>query len=87
MINEFKPTMEQLTKLTGMQINTTYDLYNLFLTFMAESSMGLSLPEWTEDYFCPDSVDHEKYALYRAALLEYKIMSYNTELKKLNGGV
>lgn len=43
--------MGNLTKLTSKKIETLEDLYFLYQSFMAESSLGLPLPEWAYDYF------------------------------------
>lgn len=50
-IDQFKDLMGNLTKLTGKKIETLEDLYFLYQSFMAESSLGLPLPEWAYDYF------------------------------------
>ncbi|XP_018403581.1 PREDICTED: uncharacterized protein LOC108780391 [Cyphomyrmex costatus] len=50
-IGQFKDLMGNLTKLTNKKIETVEDLYFLYHTFVAESSLGLILPEWAYDYF------------------------------------
>jgi len=50
-IDQFKDLMSNLTKLTGKEVKTVEDLYLLYQTFLAESSLGLIIPEWAYDYF------------------------------------
>ncbi|EFN60591.1 Lysosomal acid phosphatase [Camponotus floridanus] len=50
-IYQFNDLMSNLTKLTGKKMQTLFDLYFLYHTFVAESSLGLPLAEWAYDYF------------------------------------
>lgn len=71
--------MKNLTNLTGKNISTPWDMYNLYLLFVAESAMNLTLPEWSKDIF-PNG------QLLDGILLEYEIFSYTKHMRRLNGG-
>lgn len=79
-VKKFESLMKNLTRLTGKTIKTTRDIYFLYHALMAQSHSNLTLPEWTESYF-PDG------ELLNATLIEYDVMSFNDQLKRLNGGL
>jgi len=78
-MSRFKDIMSKLTELTGKNIEKPLDLYYLYNTFVTESSMNLTLPEWTHDYF-PDG------PLFDAIVLAYNIASYTSSIRKLYAG-
>lgn len=78
-VEMFKPLMQALSHYTGKNITNTNQMYYLYHDLMAEKSMNLSLPKWTRSLFPYGS-------LWEATILEYDIVSYNDELKRLNGG-
>ncbi|XP_039448381.1 prostatic acid phosphatase [Culex pipiens pallens] len=69
---------DNLTRITGMDIRTPDDVQSLYATLRAESEFGLTLPEWTRDYY-PEK-------LLPLTKLSYVLNVYNDELKKLKGG-
>lgn len=71
--------MNNLTTLIGREVNNTEIVYHLFHTLTSEAAMNLSLPEWTKPYY-PNGL------IINVTLFEYETKSYNTQLKKLNGG-
>ncbi|XP_043271981.1 venom acid phosphatase Acph-1-like [Venturia canescens] len=79
-VKKFRPLMKNLTILTGKKIENTNQMYYLYHDLMAEKSMGLKLPKWTEPLF-PFG------PLWNATILEYDITNYNDLLKRLNGGM
>lgn len=74
-----KELLENLTKITGLDIKTPDDVQSLYSTLKAEKEFGLNLPDWTKNYF-PDKLQPltDKSYIYNA---------YNSELKRLKGGV
>ncbi|XP_025075238.1 LOW QUALITY PROTEIN: uncharacterized protein LOC105431612 [Pogonomyrmex barbatus] len=76
-IFQFKNLTSELTKLTGKKIETPWDLFYLYQTFAAESSMNLTLPEWAYNYF-PNG------QLYDAVIVAYNIFNFTPLLKKLH---
>jgi len=48
---EFDDFMKMMSKYTGHNITNFIGLLSLYGTLEAESSMGLSLPEWTQNIF------------------------------------
>lgn len=72
--------MTNLTQLTGKNISTPFDMYNLYHILVAESYMNLTLPEWTKDIF-----PYGK--LLDGIELEYEIFSYTKNMRRLNGGI
>ncbi|XP_011267548.2 venom acid phosphatase Acph-1 [Camponotus floridanus] len=78
-MSRFKNIMSKLTELTGKKIEKPLDLYYLYHTFVAESSMNLTLPEWAYDYF-PDG------PLFDTIVLSYNIASYTSLIRKLYAG-
>ncbi|KAG5671139.1 hypothetical protein PVAND_001352 [Polypedilum vanderplanki] len=69
----------ELTNITGLKIKTPDDVQSLYSTLKAEKEFGLVLPKWTLDYF-PKRLQEmtDKSYVYNA---------YNSELKRLKGGV
>ncbi|XP_024873962.1 venom acid phosphatase Acph-1-like [Temnothorax curvispinosus] len=78
-INQFKGLMDNLTKLTGKKIKTLEDLYFLYQTFAAESSLKLPLPEWAYDYF-PYG------ALFGGIVAFYNISNFTPLTRRLYAG-
>lgn len=78
-INQFAGLMRNLTKLTGKKIERLVDLYFLYQTFMAESSLGLPLPEWAYDYFPYGG-------LFDGIVAEYEITNFTPLLRRLYSG-
>lgn len=62
-----------------MPIETPDDIQSLYSTLKAEKEFGLELPEWTKEFY-PEKLQllTDKSYVYNA---------YNSELKKLKGGV
>lgn len=78
-IYQFNDLMSNLTKLTGKKMQTLFDLYFLYHTFVAESSLGLPLPEWAYDYFPYGP-------LFDAIVASYDISSSTPLLRRLFAG-
>lgn len=78
-IGQFKELMGNLTKLTGKEIKTVEDLYFLYQTFIAESSLGLPLPEWAYDYFPYGQ-------LFDGIVASYKLNNFTPLIRRLNAG-
>lgn len=78
-VEQFRLFMNNLTELTGKNINTTYTMWNLYHTFVSETSMGLTIPKWAEEIF-PNG------KLFDAAVIEYRHANYNKKLRRLYGG-
>lgn len=78
-INQFKDLMGNLTKLTGKKMESLLDLYFLYHTFVAESSLGLPLLEWTYDYFPYGP-------LFDAIVAAYDITNFTPLLRRLFAG-
>ena len=55
-------------------------MYFLYHTLMAEKSMNLSLPNWARNIFPYGR-------LLDGINLEYELFGYNTEMRRLNGGM
>ncbi|XP_063978499.1 venom acid phosphatase Acph-1-like [Diachasmimorpha longicaudata] len=79
-LSVFHDFLKNLTLWTGKSMKTANDMFNLYHALMAESSMGLALPPWATDIF-------PKGLLLNGTLLEYDIVSYNENLRRLNGGM
>lgn len=77
-IDENQQLFEELTKHTGMQIETPDDIQSLYSTLRAESEYGLKLPAWTKEYY-PDK-------LTNLTDLSYIFNVYTNELKQLKAG-
>lgn len=71
--------MKNLTDLTGKNFSIPYDMYKLYLLFVAESAMNLTLPNWSKQIF-----PYGK--LFNGILLELEIFSYTKNMQRLNGG-
>lgn len=71
--------MRQLTEWTGKNISTPWDMYYIYHTLMAESSLGLTLPEWSHAIF-PNG------ELLNATIFSYNIANSTPLLKRLYGG-
>lgn len=67
----------QLSLWTGKEIKSLQDVNLIWVTLETEKSMGLELPEWSENIY-PQ--------ILSAVVAYYKIMNYNLELRRLNGG-
>lgn len=78
-IYQFKDVMSNLTKLTGKKMEKLLDLYFLYQTFVAESSLGLPLLEWVYDYFPYGP-------LFDAIVTEYDITNFTPLLRRLFAG-
>lgn len=72
--------MRNLSISTGKDISTPLDMYFLYHALMAQSSMGLQLPEWTKNIF-PEGL------LLEGALFHYKRINYNKNMIRINGGM
>lgn len=79
-LQSFDSFMKDLSVKTGKTIADSNDMYFLYHALVSEQSMDLPLPEWTKDIF-PQG------RLLDGINLEYEIFSYNTEMKRLNGGM
>lgn len=73
-----KSLFDELTKITGMDIDTPDDVQSLYSTLRAEHEYGLKLPEWTQKYY-PDR-------LVPITELSYIYNVYTDELKSLKAG-
>ena len=71
--------MKNLTKWTGKKINNAQDIFLIYTTLETEDFMNLTLPSWTRGIY-PDG------DLSKGSVFQLNIMSYNDEIKKLNGG-
>ncbi|XP_031785785.1 venom acid phosphatase Acph-1 isoform X1 [Nasonia vitripennis] len=76
----FKEVMDKLSTLTGRNLQTAEEVYHLFHTLTAETAMGLTLPEWTKEYYPHGPI-------INITLFQYLTDNYNTPLKRLNGGL
>lgn len=79
MVEPFRPSLKELTTETGKEIKDVVDMWLLYHGLRAEKAMHLELPEWTKKYF-PNG------PLLEASNLVYKILNWNTLLKRLSGG-
>jgi hypothetical protein len=71
--------MNNLTRLTGKTITTTLDMFHLYHTFVAQSSLGLTLSKWSYDYF-PHG------PLLDGVVAEYDITNFTPLLRRLFAG-
>ena len=78
-LTELEYFMRNLSQWTGKKINSAFDIYNIYMTLESESSMNLPLPTWTKNIYPTGD-------LLTGTLLEYKIMNYNQEMRRINGG-
>lgn len=79
-IKKFHPLMKNLTHWTGTEINSIKNIFHLYHTLIAEHSMGLELPDWAH------SIIHHGDIMWEAAVFYYHMRSYNSKLRRLNGG-
>lgn len=79
-LNKLSGFMKNLTQWTGKPITASVNMFDLYHTLMAEYARNLTLPEWTNGIF-PYGL------LWNGTILEYDTVSYNTKLKRLNGGL
>jgi len=78
-IGEFKDLMGNLTRLTGKNIQSLEEFYYLYHTFVAESSLGLPLPEWAYDYFPYGP-------LFDGIVAAYNISNFTPLIRRLYAG-
>jgi len=78
-IEKFDDLMKMTSKYTGHNITNFKGLTALYSTLEAESAMGLSLPQWTQNIF-PNG------KLTDAIVLFYSILGYD-QLTNLNAGM
>lgn len=78
-VESFRGFMQNLTTWTGKNITLPNDMYNLYHILVAESYMGLTLPQWTRGIF-------PRGKLLDGINLEYEIFSYTEAMRRLNGG-
>ncbi|KAG5332020.1 ACPH1 phosphatase, partial [Acromyrmex charruanus] len=78
-IEQYDNLMEITSKYTGTNITNLLDLARLYGVLHSELSMGLTLPNWTQNIF-PDG------ELLNATLLLFDLLSYD-QLNNLNGGI
>ncbi|XP_032666438.1 venom acid phosphatase Acph-1-like isoform X2 [Odontomachus brunneus] len=76
---QFEDMRQNLTKLTGKRLERPMDFFFLYHTFVAESSLGLPLPEWVYDYF-------PKGSLFDAIIASYNISNKNSKLRRYFAG-
>lgn len=69
-----------MTNNTGKNLTDLAHLRILYCNLVSLKAMGLNLPEWTHN-------PHVESDLLNAAMISFDLMSYNNELKKLNGGI
>nr|XP_012231970.1 PREDICTED: uncharacterized protein LOC105677729 [Linepithema humile] len=74
-----KDMINKLTQLTGKTMEKPLDWYYLYHTFVAESSMNLTLPEWAYEYY-PDGL------LFNAIVISYDIANSTPLLRRLYAG-
>lgn len=79
-LNELSGFMKNLSEWTGKPIKESVDFFNLYHTLMGEYANNFTLPDWTQGIF-PYGL------LWDGIILDYEIVSYNTKLKRLNGGI
>lgn len=78
-VAKFADLMKNLTRWTGKEMKDLQDVVLIHVTLDIEKSMGLPLPEWSKNIY-PNG------ELKKAVDAYHRIMSYNQELKRLNGG-
>ncbi|XP_057338074.1 venom acid phosphatase Acph-1-like isoform X2 [Microplitis mediator] len=79
-IDRFRPLMKNLTVATGKEISTTRDLFLLSNGLIALTATDRPVPKWSEGIF-PEGL------LRDASNLEYKLLFYNDNLKRLSSGM
>ncbi|KAK0094920.1 hypothetical protein PV326_009639 [Microctonus aethiopoides] len=80
-IKKFHPLMKNLTLWTGTEIDSIEKIFHLYHSLIAEHSMGLELPNWAH------SIIHHGDIMWEAAVFHYHMRSYNSKLRRLNGGM
>lgn len=78
--SEFDGFKKQLSTFTGKEIKSLHDIAHIWVTLETENFMGLQLPEWTRNIYPNGDI-------LNAVIAFYKIMNYNAELRRLNGGI
>ncbi|XP_029165964.1 uncharacterized protein LOC114936816 [Nylanderia fulva] len=78
-MSQFTDIMNKLTDLTGKKIEKPLDLYYLYHTFVSESSLNLTLPNWAYDYF-PDG------PLFDGIVTAYDIANFTPLIRRLYAG-
>ncbi|KMQ84722.1 venom acid phosphatase acph-1-like protein [Lasius niger] len=78
-VAEFADLMKEVSNYTGNNIKTTFNLFFVYNTLVAETYYGLRLPQWTQGIF-PNG------KLLDATLFQFDLFSYG-KLKSKNGGV
>ncbi|XP_011691573.1 PREDICTED: venom acid phosphatase Acph-1-like [Wasmannia auropunctata] len=78
-MSQFADMMNDLTVLTGKKIQTPWNMFYLYHTFVAESFLNLHLPRWAYKYF-PDG------QLFDGIVAAYNIASSTPLLKRLYAG-
>lgn len=75
-----KDLLSYLEEHTGlnMKINPLLQIYKLHHFLMSQISMNIALPEW--------ATENVRNKIEKLVALEYNILSYNTLMKRLNGG-
>ncbi|XP_054016298.1 venom acid phosphatase Acph-1-like [Hylaeus anthracinus] len=76
---KYSGLMRQLTEWTGKNITTPLNMYYLYHTLMAERSLGLALPKWTEGIFPYGR-------LWNATVFAYDIANSTPLLRRLYSG-
>ncbi|KAJ8664800.1 hypothetical protein QAD02_006462, partial [Eretmocerus hayati] len=78
-VDKVKNVMEYLSNYTGKNVSHPSNMLSLYHLLDAESSSNQKLPEWTKEVFPNGPLVH-------GATLAYRIKSYSTLQRKLNGG-
>lgn len=78
-LSKYSSFMKQLTQWSGKNITTPLDMYYLYHTLMAEYSLGLTLPSWTNQIF-------PRGELWNATVFAYDIASSTPLLRRLYAG-
>lgn len=78
-VARFNDLMKTMSFYAGSNITDMFSLFYLYHTFSTQSSLGLTLPNWSKSVF-----PHGE--LLDATILQYHLFSYNNELIRLSGG-
>ncbi|XP_043796608.1 venom acid phosphatase Acph-1-like [Apis laboriosa] len=75
-----KDLLNYLKEHTGLDmiINPLFQIYKLYHFLMSQISMNIALPKW--------ATENVRNRIEKLVALEYNILSYNTLMKRLNGG-
>ncbi|KAK5638355.1 hypothetical protein RI129_012650 [Pyrocoelia pectoralis] len=68
-----------LSKHTGKQIKDFEDVQDIFTTLMSEEAFGLTLPDWTKEFYPK--------RMLNSTTFSYILNAYNDNLNRLKGGV